>query len=931
MGSGGPDRRRQGYGGPPKLYAKAEGRCCAIAAPAVMLLVWFTGLAAAQPAGPGDDSLQAMSSRLEQALVSGDPAAYLALVAPGSQHESARNFAESIFVPGITRAVLRERDRLPLQGAPDGQAYRVLFEAFFERGRAGRIATWQLDIIRAPKPSAEPADTIPWQIVGAQQLSSIDGLHRLTLDPSKQFTAKNLVITAQDFTLELPAGNVFVANTPDGTTAMVLRGNGTMRFEPGPPAERGQVRIFSGSETLTSQFDVAFVRLNPYDFERRVSPGALTPRDVESSELRRAQTIFGEYITQTFALNLTDLSRETWSLTPPSGDFVAEVRTRRHGSLTFARSGGEAEDITLFDRRRRKNISVYASPETLALRGPRYDEDTLIDYDMIHYDVEANFWPDRLWLDGHTTMRLKTTARATTTLTLRLNEALTVRAVGSPQLGRLLFLRVVGQNSLIVNLPATVIGGTELSLDVVYAGRLPPQSLEREAIEMEQDRQEAEMPVIVAEPRFIYSNRSYWYPQSPSSDYATATMRVTVPTDADAVGTGELKNTRIIAVQTPGGSELRKLFEFSATQPLRYLSCLITRLNHVDAANVHVGAAPGLDVSASSSPAAVNPEIASVALSIKANPRQQSRGRAMLERVSRIVRFYGGLVGGAPYPSFTLALTESDLPGGHSPAYFAILNQPLPMSPVTWRGDPVSFDDFPSFFLAHELAHQWWGQGVGWKNYHEQWISEGFAQYFAALYAREERGDDVFVNLLRQMRKWAVEHSSQGPVALGYRLGHIKGEGRVFRAIVYNKAAMVLHMLRRLVGDDAFFGGVRRFYRDYRFRKAGTDDFQKTMEAEAGVSLGRFFEGWIDGTEIPRLRFQSSVAADGASVTLRFEHVGPVMDVPALVTLVYESGTTDELLVRVTDKVAEVTVPLTGRLRLVQLNRDNAALAEFLR
>jgi hypothetical protein len=898
---------------------------------AALLLVWCAPRAAAQPS-EADDSLQALSGRLEQALVSGDPASYLALVAPGSEHESARKFADSMFNPGVTRAALRERDRLPLPGAPDGQAYRVLFEAFLERGRAARIATWQLDIIRTQKPAGAGVDTSAWLIVGAQQLSSVDGLHRLMLDPAKQFAAKNLVITAQDFTLELPTGNVFVADTPDGTTVMILRGNGIMRFEPGPAAERGQVRIFAGSETLTSQFEAAFVRLNPYDFERRISPGALTLRTVDGSEFRRAQAIFGEFITQTFALNLSDLSRETWSLTPPSGDFVAEVRTKRHGALTFARSGGEAEDITLFDRKRRKNISLYASPEKLALRGPHYDEDSLIDYDMINYDVEANFWPDRLWLDGRTTLRLKTTARATTTLTLRLNEALTVRSVSSPELGRMLFLRVVGQNSLIINLPATVVEGTLLSLDVVYSGRLPPQSLEREAIAVEQERPESqELPVIVAEPRFIYSNRSYWYPQSPSSDYATATIRVTVPTDAEAVATGELKGSRVVAVQTAAGSEVRKQFVFAAAQPLRYLSCLITRLSQVDAANVHVGAALGRELSAASQPAAVSPEIASVALSIKANPRQQSRGRAMLDRVSRIVRFYGGLVGGAPYPSFTLALTESDLPGGHSPAYFAILNQPLPMSPVSWRGDPVSFDDFPSFFLAHEVAHQWWGQGVGWKNYHEQWISEGFAQYFAALYAREERGDDVFVNLLRQMRKWALEHSDEGPVALGYRLGHIKGEGRVFRAIVYNKAAMVLHMLRRLVGDDAFFAGVRRFYREYRFRKAGTDDFRKAMEAEAGVNLSRFFEGWIDGMEIPQLRFRSTTAADGASAVLRFEHLGPVIDVPVLVTLVYDSGSSDELLVRVTDKVAEVSVPLTGRLRTIQLNQDNAALAEFLR
>jgi hypothetical protein len=897
---------------------------------AVLLVIWLAAPAAAQPAAGADDSLAAITSRLEQALVQGNPDGYLALVAPGSDHVATRAFGQSMFAPGITRAVLRERDRLPLAGVAEGEGYRLLLEAFLERGRTARIATWQLDVRRTADASGGGAGQ--WLIVGSQQLSSLDGLHRLTLDPSKQFTAKNLVITAQDFSLELPAGQVFVGATSDGVTAMVLRGNGTMRFEPQSPAERGQVRIFSGNDALIAPFESAFVRVSPHDFERRVSPGAMTPRPVEASEFRRAQEVFSEHIGQTFALNLSDLSRETWSLAPPSGDFLAEVRTKRHGTLTYAKSGNEAEDITLFDRRRRKNISIYASPEKLAVRGLDYDEDDLVDYDVLHYDVESHFWPERLWIDGRTTVRLKTTSLATSTLTLRLAEALTVRSVSSRELGRLLFLRVIGQNSLIVNLPETVVEGTELLLDVVYSGRLPPQTLEREAMAVEQDRQEAqEMPVIIAEPRFIYSNRSYWYPQSATNDFATATLRMTVPTDADALGTGELKEARVIALPTSGGSELRKLFVFNAGHPLRYMSCLITRLNQVDSANVHVGAGTGGELSAAIGGSAVDAEVASVALSIKANPRQQSRGRTMLDRASRIVRFYGGLVGGAPYPSFTLALTESDLPGGHSPAYFAILNQPLPMSPVSWRGDPVSFDDFPSFFLAHEVAHQWWGQAVGWKNYHEQWISEGFAQYFAALYAREERGDDVFVNLLRQMRKWSLEHTDQGPIALGYRLGHIKGEGRVFRAIIYNKAAMVLHMLRRLVGDDAFFGGVRRFYREHRYRKAGTADFRSAMEAESGVSLGRFFEGWIAGAEIPRLTFRSTVAADGGSVALRFEHVGTVMDVPVLVTLVYQSGATDELLVRVTDRVAEVTVPLTGRLRSVELNQDNASLAEFLR
>jgi aminopeptidase N len=246
-----------------------------------------------------------------------------------------------------------------------------------------------------------------------------------------------------------------------------------------------------------------------------------------------------------------------------------------------------------------------------------------------------------------------------------------------------------------------------------------------------------------------------------------------------------------------------------------------------------------------------------------------------------------------------------------------------------WRNDPVAFEDYPPYFLAHEIAHQWWGQAVGWKNYHEQWLSEGFAQYFAALYASHDRGDEVFDGMLRQMRRWAMEQSAQGPVYLGYRLGHIKADSRVFRAIVYNKGAMVLHMLRRLVGDDAFFTGIKLFYSRWRFRKAGTDDFRAAMEWVSGRDLSTFFSTWIYGAEIPSLKFTSAVTASDA--LLRFEHRGDVIPVPVTVSIAYADGRTDEIVVAVTDRVVEQTIELKGTVRSIEANRDHGAVADVSR
>jgi hypothetical protein len=884
-----------------------------------LALLIGAGLPAAAQTLPPSDAGTVFLDRLRDLALKGDAQGLSALSVGGT---NADEFVR-VMTPAPTALVIKERDRTPLPGG--GQ--RLLLEVFSSSGAEARVFTWQMDL--SSRPGSDAADPAAWRIARLDRLSLVSGLYRLALDQARQFDVHDLTLNGPDLTLQMATGSAFIATTPEGPTGIVLIGRGHLTFSPPDPSERTQVAIFSGSERLVSDFDAVLVRIRPTDFAASFAAGTLTPRPPDANAARRAARYFDEYIGRTLNVDLNDLSRDRWSLSPQQGDLIAEIRTKRFGNLTYARIQSDAEDVSFFDRRRKKNIAIYASAEKLASRGRFYSEDDAADYKVTAYDIEADFSPERLWIDGRARLSLSIVAPMVSSLTLRIADSLIVRSVYAQEVGRLMYLRVVGQNAVIVNFPVPLTKGTALKLQVIYGGRVEPQELDREAITLDQDQ---EPLVLLPEPRYIYSNRSYWYPQGTVGDYATARLEITVPAEYDAVASGTPAGppARAAGPVRPG-ERARKMFVFNSDRPLRYLACIISRFSVVTTADLVLSGSEDRHATEAAPHGPTAPAAStdsSLSLVVQANPRQTSRGRGTAERSTAIFQFYASIIGDVPYPSFTVALSESELPGGHSPAYFAILNQPLPTTPYVWRNDPVSFNNYPTFFLAHELGHQWWGQAVGWKNYHEQWLSEGFAQYFAAMYSEKERGPDTFDDVLRQMRRWAIDTSPQGPVYLGYRLGHIKGDSRVFRAVIYNKAAMVLHMLRHLVGDEAFFRGVRAFYAEWRFRKAGTNDFRVAMEKATGTDLNAFFEAWIYRTDIPRLQVRHVVQGSNALVTI--EQRGDVIPVPVTITLVYTGGSTERLTIPVTERTVTRTLPLTGTLRELVVNQEQS-LAVFER
>ena len=149
--------------------------------------------------------------------------------------------------------------------------------------------------------------------------------------------------------------------------------------------------------------------------------------------------------------------------------------------------------------------------------------------------------------------------------------------------------------------------------------------------------------------------------------------------------------------------------------------------------------------------------------------------------------------------------------------------------------------------VAHELAHQWFGDLVTCRDWSHGWLNEGFASYFTVLWAEHDRGGDVFKQaMLSEKQIYLQEDSSHSghrrPIV--YHVYHEDGE-ELFDRHMYQKGCWVLHMLRHQLGDAAFRRGIRTYLERYRTREVITADLERTLEEATGRSLAQFFQQWV--------------------------------------------------------------------------------------
>ena len=234
--------------------------------------------------------------------------------------------------------------------------------------------------------------------------------------------------------------------------------------------------------------------------------------------------------------------------------------------------------------------------------------------------------------------------------------------------------------------------------------------------------------------------------------------------------------------------------------------------------------------------------------------------------------------------------------------------------------------------IAHETAHQWFGDAVTEREWGHLWLSEGFATYFAALWTQRSRGDSAFRAEMAQIRDQVLADSvvARRPVLDTAQTNYLE----LLNANSYQKGGFVLYMLHRQLGDSAFFGGLRSYYAKYRHGTALTDDLRAELERSSGQQLGPFFDQWLrrPGVAEPRIGWAHDAAAGAISLLVLQDSPRGAYDLPLTVLVTDRSGERRRVEVRVPAR-ARVEIALPGSFPIrpagVTFDPDHTLLARI--
>lgn len=300
--------------------------------------------------------------------------------------------------------------------------------------------------------------------------------------------------------------------------------------------------------------------------------------------------------------------------------------------------------------------------------------------------------------------------------------------------------------------------------------------------------------------------------------------------------------------------------------------------------------------------------VAGVELQTWVYRQERATGPAWFEPTARqAMELFSEMVG--PYSYEKLANVEAAGFGGgteHASAIFYGENSILE-NPATGAMRPGTG------LIAHEIAHQWFGNAVTERDWDDVWLSEGFATYFTLLFTEHYQGRDAFVAGLQRSREtvFTLERRMPGVAVLHDNLANMKN---VLNQLIYQKGGWTLHMLRAQVGSERFREGIREYYRRYRNGNASTDDFRRVMEEVSGADLTWFFRQWLarPGSPVVEGSWQYDAISHKVTIELTQAQAGDAYRLPL------EVGVTTDGVLKL-DKIE-----LTQRRQRFEIAADKA-------
>jgi aminopeptidase N len=230
--------------------------------------------------------------------------------------------------------------------------------------------------------------------------------------------------------------------------------------------------------------------------------------------------------------------------------------------------------------------------------------------------------------------------------------------------------------------------------------------------------------------------------------------------------------------------------------------------------------------------------------------------------------------------------------------------------------------------VAHEIAHQWFGNSATEATWHDIWLSEGFATYFTNLYFEHKYGKEKLKERVVAERAKVIRYYKNNPVPVVNQ--RIDNYLELLNANSYEKGAMILHMLRRELGDSIFWNGIRKYYDSYQFGNASSIDFQILFENHSGKDLDYFFKQWLNEVGHPELEIKWK-SNHSSKMKMKIEQTQKqfLFDFPLDIKLNYEDGTSDTKTIHFTDKKLKFEVH-GANVKSVEIDPDVWLLYELV-